>query len=111
MNELVKMPKVFHPPHEMVGYRVFLIRAAFGKGANQEAFAHHMGWTKNAQNNYETGFRRPGREACRKFWQRYKVSEEWILFGDESGMNLGALEPLWEAAKSHPFPKADPKAG
>lgn len=67
-----------------IGVRLELTRRALGLA--QSEFAERAGLSRNAYNQYETGTNRPQLEAAFKLCDTYRLTLDWIYFGDNSGL-------------------------
>ncbi len=70
-----------HSP-DMMALRMRLTRKALG--LTQVSFAEGAGLKGNAIANYETGEKRPSVDSVAALRKKYRLSADWIFFGDPS---------------------------
>ena len=77
---------------QAIGTRLELTRRALGLA--QGEFAERAGLSRNAYNQYETGTNRPQLEAAFKLCDTYRLTLDWIYFGDPSGLRFDLAEAI-----------------
>lgn len=75
-----------------IGKRLELTRRALGLA--QGEFAERASLSRNAYNQYETGTNRPQLEAAFKLCDTYRLTLDWIYFGDPSGLRFDLAEAI-----------------
>jgi transcriptional regulator with XRE-family HTH domain len=75
-----------------IGNRLELTRRALGLA--QGDFASRAGIARNAYNQYETGTNRPQLDAAFKLCDTYRLTLDWIYFGDASGLRFDLAEAI-----------------
>lgn len=75
-----------------IGQRLELTRRAIGMA--QGEFAERAGISRNTYNQYEQGVNRPQLEAAFKLSDTYRLTLDWIYFGDPSGLRFDLAETI-----------------
>ena len=60
----------------------------------QGEFAERAGISRNTYNQYEQGVNRPQLEAAFKLSDTYRLTLDWIYFGDPSGLRFDLAETI-----------------
>lgn len=79
-----------------IGRRLLALMVALER--NQASFAHLVGITQPALNNYIKGHRRPDIEVAIQIQMKTGATLDWIYLGDRSGMPSRLLEILPDLA-------------
>ena len=70
------------------------------QGHNQTSFAHLVGISQPALNNYLKGIRRPDIDVAIQMQLRTGVTLDWLYLGDRSGLPSRLLESLPDLSPS-----------
>lgn len=92
---------------EDVGARVALLRRWAGY-ESQTAFAVAIGLDPSEINHYESGRRRLALTAAHRLRTRYRVTLDWLYYGDRSGLSVEVDRSL---PHLHEMPPMPPKRG
>lgn len=68
-----------------IGARLRAVREALGY-ENQKDFADKAGISPTAYNNWEVGYKRIGVDMAARLCSTYRITLDWIYFGDASGL-------------------------
>jgi len=79
-----------------IGKRLRALMAALDR--NQTAFAHLVGISQPALNNYIKGHRRPEVDVAIQIQTKTGATLDWIYLGDRAGMPARLLESLPDLA-------------
>lgn len=93
---------------EDIGARVAMLRRWAGFDS-QTAFAVSIGLDPSEINHYESGRRRLALTAAQRLRARYRVTLDWLYYGDRSGLSLEIDRSLPHLADMPPA--APPKRG
>lgn len=80
-----------------IARRLIAVREHYKK--NQSEFADILNIAKNTLNGYEKGTRPLTIETARRIHERYKISVDWLLFGDIGQPRQELAEELGPAPK------------
>lgn len=75
-----------------IGMRIAALMEVLGH--NQTAFAHLIGITQPALNNYLKGLRRPELDVAINMQMRTGVTLDWLYLGERSGLPARLLQDL-----------------
>lgn len=81
------------PSRDDVAARLEMLRIWAGYDS-QSAFAVHTGLTPSEWNHFETGRRPLSISAAHKLRQRWRVTLDWLYYGDRSGLSVELANSL-----------------